>query len=173
MVREGIPYLVGDRICEANLREAQVEEYATRVAQAAGLGLAQAPQTVVKLFGGRVSYLNDDEWTDEAGSIYVHGPQDFDILLPRFTSSSRDRFTVAHELGHYFLHSRQGKSPIIAHRRGSGRLEWEANWFAAELLMPRLEFRKAISEGLDEWDLAERFGVSVQAAEVRRQRIDS
>ena len=78
-----------------------------------------------------------------SGAIYVHGRGDFDIVLPQFTSPLRDRFTIGHELGHYFLHSRQGERPLVAYRQGSGRLEWEANWFAAGLLMPKDEFLRA------------------------------
>ncbi|MFE0473233.1 ImmA/IrrE family metallo-endopeptidase [Streptomyces sp. NPDC058947] len=61
------------------------------------------------------------------------------------TSPRRQRFTVAHELGHLFLH--QGKPLIVDHSvrvdwrderssLGTDKEEMEANAFAAEVLMP-------------------------------------
>lgn len=64
-----------------------------------------------------------------------------DQWVIRFESKSnynRQRFTVAHELGHFFMH----KIPVIDRARVFRRsLQWdrkelEANVFAAELLMP-------------------------------------
>jgi len=104
---------------------------------------------------------------EESGSIFVHAPNDFDILLAQYTSPIRDRFTLAHEIGHYYLHSNQGDNPIVATRKGSTRIEWEANWFAAELLMPRSEFQR-IHRKLREWPaIACHFKVSVDAVKVR------
>jgi len=50
------------------------------------------------------------------------------------------------------------------------RAEWEANWFAAQLLMPREEFREVIAQK-DVRYAAEYFNVSVAAAKVREQSI--
>ena len=85
---------------------------------------------VVERLGGQIHYQELDDWIDEGGSILVHGAHDFDILLPLYTSPLRDQFTIGHELGHYFLHSKQGQRPLIAHRHAaaSDRSEWEANW---------------------------------------------
>ena len=50
-------------------------------------------------------YLDIEEWNqDEDGSIYVHDDNALDIILPNFVWPTRNRFTIAHELGHYFLH---------------------------------------------------------------------
>lgn len=120
----------------------------------------------VASLGGRIVYQ------DIAESLRVFGPKDFVIYLPPMTSSRRDRFTIAHELGHYFLHYRvpklQGKKDF--NRRGVSRKETEANVFAASLLMPQDEFRAACRElDNDEWLLADRFCVSPAAATVRMQ----
>lgn len=68
------------------------------------------------------------------------------------TQSLRQRFTLAHELGHYFLN--HGKY-LVRELRDAGddpeffrtpvlsdvqRLEWQANYFAACLLLPRRQF---------------------------------
>ena len=103
-------------------------------------------QTVQRI-GGEIKYLEDgfiedDNLSLESGSLLVHDITDFTIILPSFTSRLRDRFTIGHELGHYFLHSSQGQRPILASRYGSGRLEWEANWFSAGFLMPEEKVSK-------------------------------
>ena len=82
----------------------------------------------------------------EDGSIQVRGQGDFTIFLSPYTGPLRDRFTIAHELGHYFLHSLLGKRRIYIRREGSNRAEWEANWFAAAFLLPQNFFRKMWEE---------------------------
>ena len=75
----------------------------------------------------------------------------------------RDRFTAAHELGHYLMHR---SAPIKFHRAEQGRLpayldsEWQANRFAGGLLMPENLMKQCAS--LDE--VVRRFGVSWDAA---------
>lgn len=127
----------------------------------------------VEKLGGRIHYQNPPDFvTSESGSIKVWAENDFAIYLSTFTGPLRDRFTVAHELGHYFLHSKQGKNPIKASRKGSGQVEWEANWFAGALLMPKQEFEKIREEyGNDSYSIAGRFMVSVKATEIRIQQL--
>lgn len=63
-------------------------------------------------------------------------------------SIQRKRFTVAHELGHYFLH-RQFKhtfvDEVFARSGNSNQIEREANAFAAALLMPKALIQRAIT----------------------------
>lgn len=62
--------------------------------------------------------------------------------------TNRDRFTIAHELGHLFLgHVKQYE---VLYRRGANELEYAANQFAADLLMPEDEFIKKVNSSLDE-----------------------
>ncbi|MBM3282951.1 ImmA/IrrE family metallo-endopeptidase [Candidatus Gottesmanbacteria bacterium] len=53
----------------------------------------------------------------------------------------RQRFTIAHELGHLRIHTKEMdqkyREVIISRKHDAGRLEVEANAFAAELLMPK------------------------------------
>ncbi len=78
---------------------------------------------------------------------------------------------IIHELGHFFLHSNMGEVPIVAYRQGSTRIEWEANWFAASLLMPKVEFLAALKETDDLTRIAAKFKVSCEAARVRKEAI--
>ncbi len=91
----------------------------------------------------------------------------------------RQRFTIAHELGHALLERRDGMHIDSAFRLRDAASsqavdpeEIAANAFAAELLMPEGEVREAVSAGIDMLDdegvrqireLARKFGVSQQA----------
>lgn len=100
---------------------------------------------------------------------------------------NRQRFTLAHELGHVMLH--QAKLEKAIHLdRGSLRRDWlaaqgtdfheiEANVFASELLMPKCILDRVVRGRLidleddDEIDiLARRFRVSSAAMHYRLQR---
>lgn len=89
----------------------------------------------------------------------------------------RQRFTIAHELGHYFLH--QNKDIFIEYRDNDrnaikGPKEIEANKFAAELLMPKKFIEKEIknfdNKTIDKEKisyLAKKFYVSEEAMSFR------
>jgi Zn-dependent peptidase ImmA (M78 family) len=135
----------------------------------------------VEGIGGEVlvedTFLDDPE---KSGSLFVENEDDFRIIISSHTSAKRDRFTIAHELGHLFLHyllPKRHLSPdqnkMYALRKDSDRVEWEANWFAAAFLMPSQEFASihAEMEG-DMEDIADYFDVSVSAAEIRAKSLD-
>jgi len=82
--------------------------------------------------------FNDD---DVSGIISIRDGENF-ILVNIEDSYERKRFTVAHELGHYFLHlQKENGEEIDMHRKtGNENLsskEREANQFAAALLMEK------------------------------------
>jgi Zn-dependent peptidase ImmA (M78 family) len=90
----------------------------------------------------------------------------------------RQRFTIAHELGHYILHPR--KDAFVDFRKGRAATELrpprerQADMFAAALLMPRSQLRKDIrklaKDGVTETVtdmLAVRYGVSEEAMRIR------
>ncbi len=125
-------------------------------------------EPLVERLGGEVCYKPLDDADFEAGSIVVECHGKFTISLPTYTGAARDRFTLAHELGHYFLHFPLCCAPMAARRYGSDRVEWEANWFAAGLLMPSSQFRAAwVTYGGDVEKIAALFGVSTRAATFR------
>ncbi len=60
------------------------------------------------------------------------------IFVNRGDILQRRRFTIAHELGHFFLHfDGSGKDTIISFRGLRNKEESEADRFAANLLMPQ------------------------------------
>ncbi|WP_261516129.1 ImmA/IrrE family metallo-endopeptidase [Chelativorans petroleitrophicus] len=85
---------------------------------------------------------------------------------------NRQRFTLAHELGHYLLHRDHApfEDGLLFRSDAKNAREREANQFAALVLMPDTEFRTALSSG-DIDSVARTFGVSKQAAEYRRDSV--
>lgn len=85
----------------------------------------------------------------------------------------RQRFTVAHEIGHFIYHRsllHQGVGDTLAYRAEGTELpnpsitreqEWQANNFASNLLVPSRWLRAAQASGInDVKDLARHFDVS-------------
>jgi Zn-dependent peptidase ImmA (M78 family) len=86
----------------------------------------------------------------------------------------RQRFTAAHELGHYMRHVGDGtadlsfvdkRDPIA--EKGTDVEEVFANAFAANLLMPQGDVRRLHGEKLGPAAMARHFGVSIAALNFR------
>jgi Zn-dependent peptidase ImmA (M78 family) len=149
-----------------------------------GFGAGDPLEPLVSRLGGRIEYRTPvvkEQRLPE--SIVVENTRKFTIFVASITSLERDRFTIAHELGHLFLHypivAQQHPGAVMAATRWvdendkvQQRAEWEANWFAAAFLMPTLKFRVAYGEcGGHIGRLASRFGVSTPAAEIRAKTL--
>ena len=114
---------------------------------------------------------------DVSGAILIDNGNT-QILVNSKDKRTRRRFTVAHELGHYYLHREQFQQDeaFIDYRDGSkNKRELEADYFAGYLLAPteKIEeiycvLKKIYSEISDRitW-LSERFNVSRNAMYVR------
>lgn len=113
---------------------------------------------------------------EDISGFYLRNGSESVIGVNRAHARVRQRFTVAHELGHALLDRRDGMhiDQAFKLRNPTSALavdpeEIAANAFAAELLMPEDEVREAIGDGLDISDdgairdLARQFGVSQQA----------
>lgn len=87
-----------------------------------------------------------------------------DVYIAACSDDPRHRFTVAHELGHYFMHndiavfSRCPKNAAIPTFRNP---EWQANVFASELLMG-----KELIRGMTAEQVAFACKTSLQSAEI-------
>jgi hypothetical protein len=104
-------------------------------------------------------------------------PGEFIIKVNRNDPARRQRFTVAHEIGHYLLHRNEigdGITDDVLYRSAlSDRREAQANRMAADLLMPQ----KLIDEWMDRARslkvdnvigfLADKFNVSEAAMKIR------
>lgn len=106
---------------------------------------------------------------DVAGVTYITRDVK-SIGINKYHAQTRQRFSVAHEIGHYLLgheaydndtvHVEQGRWLLNPHNQQ----EQEANEFAAELLMPRfLLDHEGIIGDVDVKSLAGKYRVSEQA----------
>lgn len=108
------------------------------------------------------SPLNEKEWG---------------ILYNERAGAERQRFTIAHELGHFILHRKNqaafncSTESIYSGSDGLAQMEREADDFASNLLMPgNLLRQKLDGQEVDFYllsDLASEFGVSLEAMCIR------
>lgn len=152
------------------------EKCASKVGYSAGCDL----ESLVAKLGGKLEY--QDFWeleNSDSGSITVEPDSSFTVYLANHTSTTRDRFTVAHELGHLVLHyllpkatDPDGNWGLKAARFGTGITEFEANQFAACFLMPKQQFVDVFERfDRDIVETADFFGVSVSSASVRAKSL--
>lgn len=109
---------------------------------------------------------NEEAHTDiSKGTIYIKESVYKDLENP----SSRSHFTIAHEVGHYFFHHLFG--PVMSRNIRPDKIyedpEWQADQFAAELLMP---YNLVKNLGVEE--IYRRCNVSFAAAKVRYQKLN-
>lgn len=118
--------------------------------------------------------------TGVSGQIAREG-NGYTIKVNRNEARERQRFTIGHELAHYFLHrdvidsAPGGITDTVLYRSGAPeRIEYEANRLAAEIVMPMAlvkrelqeRFGGVVTEASIE-ALANRFEVSKAAMEIR------
>lgn len=125
----------------------------------------------IKVFGGELD-------KKISGAIrYNKKEERFEILVNKNDVRVRQRFTIAHELGHYFLHREYLKNEelhidSVLYRADeekdeeARKREIEVNYFAGALLMNKTLVEKLRKENTIT-ELAEIFDVSVSAMTVR------
>lgn len=104
-------------------------------------------------------------------------PGKFIIRVNRHDSDRRQRFTVAHEIGHFLFHRDQIgagiKDDVLYRSSLSDRREAEANRLAADILMPETLMQPAIESaralGVEDLvgHLSDMFDVSEAAMKIR------
>lgn len=148
-----------------------------------GAGVKGAPVNVEKiatLLNATVCYEPLD---DKISGLLTHTEEGAPVIgINARHAVARQRFSIAHELGHLALHNEpfhvDGKSAIALRSpkssTGTDEKEIEANQFAAELLMPAEVLFRDIRKLPDNMDveaainkLASKYKVSVQAMTIR------
>lgn len=166
----------------------EIEQKATEVrGHADWSGIPVDPFAIANLLGVEVLL---GSFGDDAVEGVLRAHEGRPQILVRIESSlARQKFTVAHELGHYALHlgctldpGQDGEifvdNDIQLYRRGSGndaaahRREIQANMFAAALLMPADAVREWATDAPSLRGLAKRFGVSEEAMRYRMNDLD-
>ncbi len=104
----------------------------------------------------------------EDGFIFVAPDGTKKIVVNNFRSIEDKRFTVAHELGHYFLHKNRLDNLVLLreHKKdiepSEKDFEDEADFFAACILMPKQAFvdekNKLTKAGYNESEIVLRLG---------------
>lgn len=160
-----------------NLSKATVQQLAERIADKVGYKPGGDLKAIVQSLGGNIVYESGD-YELGSGSLEVHPTgskkthSHFIIRVLGVVGNLRNRFTIAHELGHYFLHSGVGTKGIRVARAGTGRVEWEANWFAAAFLMPAAPFRRDWARADNNiYRMVDRYQVSEAAIEIRLEQL--
>lgn len=128
--------------------------------------------TIIEELGLKAIYK--ENLTDYA----LLNPMDKTIYVLKNDQPIRDKiFAIAHEIGHWMLHSRDKERPRL-NFHGNEALdqtlieeEKEANSFAFELLMPYDEVRNMILFGYSVNYIASHFGVPIEAAYRRYNEI--
>ena len=139
----------------------------------------KVPVDVIKIANANdIKVYEGDLDKKTSGAIrYNKATDKFEILINKNDVKTRQRFTVAHELGHYFLHQDYLKSEEIhidtlyravekADEEEKKR-ERQVDYFAGALLMNRTLLEKLYKENNSIQDLADIFNVSVSAMTVR------
>lgn len=111
---------------------------------------------------------------DVSGMIRVRPDEVPVIFVDSRDSRARQRFTIAHEIGHYVERTNLGKVDFaFIDRRGQeyDLHEFYADEFAGTLLMPRDVLERLQDEGKTRLGIATYFGVSPTALNKRLERL--
>jgi Zn-dependent peptidase ImmA (M78 family) len=115
--------------------------------------------------------------SDIAGAILKEPGQDPTIFLNDKDSPNRQRFTAAHELGHYVMHSNEPDAFDYIDNRMAFEADEDnmeeafADSFATALLMPKDEVKRLKKQHYTATQIAVYFGVSQDAAYFRLTKL--
>lgn len=147
-------------------------------------------QDIIEIYNITIPISNIDDVVKSIGGVvrknkglskYSNGyirkvDNGFEIVVSEQQPEKRRNFTIAHELGHLFLHmgyeidsDKWDKQQYTYYREDNSNEEYEANKFAAALLMSQKEYKKVMdkyTDGnlVDTSKVADEFNVSVNAA---------
>lgn len=119
-------------------------------------------------------------WTTElpptvSGMILKEKKEDAEILIASQEPEPRQRFTLAHELGHFIERTNLSRDPEFSFRDSRSTKytlhEFFADEFAGALLMPNPQFSRD-AERMNDVALAKKYRVSPAAVKKRRERLE-
>ena len=151
----------------------EISDFAEKMSDILELQPGAELEPIVKQIGGRIEYLPLTGKESMKASITVKKVGEFTIRLFSILFPLQKRLSIAHELGHLFLHSKYGKIELEAFHdveNENEQAEDEAHEFACSLLMPTKILKNEINKfGKDSVQLAAVFMVPEPIA---RQRIN-
>jgi len=131
------------------------------------------PVQIARDLGVQVNFVTFSGESEGVSGFY--NPSQQAIYVNQDEAGVRQTFTIAHELGHKVLHEEWAKSESYkvlwrdVRKQGKDRFEQEANFFAANLLMPKEMFAEYKNYPLGV--IAKIFAVSEDAARFRMQSL--
>jgi predicted transcriptional regulator len=117
----------------------QIESFAEQIAERVGYSQGAELEPIVERLGGQIEYFPLKGPCSKTASITVEEGRGFTIRLFQTMFPLSRRMSIAHELGHLFLHSQFGTVALEAsHDIGEEDegAEREARQFAYAFLMP-------------------------------------
>lgn len=150
-------------------------------------GLAPFPFEQIFDAHNNLDLVFSEDLEDEVSGAILFKDDSYTVLINSNKPEVRQYFTIAHELGHFFLHQDaikqtqgivDGERSLDGHKvlyrrddQTAEQLEIEANNFAASLIMPEKLVRQVweVSNGVE--DAAQLFHVSVVAMSIRLARL--
>lgn len=146
--------------------------------------VTEAPVPVLQIAKAKDARIYVDSLEGDLSGFLFRDKTQAVIGVNTSHSSTRQHFTIAHELGHLLLHDQEQlhvdhefrvrlRSEVSS--QGTDESEQEANFFAASLLMPREFIKKDLENEvyvdlLDDnflHSLSRKYGVSPQALAIR------
>lgn len=168
---------VQERVLDpADLQRATPKGTAQQLLELSNLkGIIPVPvEAIALMLGYRVfgfEPAKDDAQLQDIAGLVKYDTKE--IWVRTSDSPERQRFTIAHEIGHIAMKHQEGGVSIDFRSTFDGtpteQKEIDANKFAAELLMPAEDFIRAFFKCLTDEQLALRFGVSQQAVTIRKK----
>lgn len=165
-------------------RKNEIERLVDGILKEENITKAPVPvEKIARLLGATIRYSALDE--ELSGMIYVKDDKII-IGVNAIQHPNRQRFTIAHELGHLSLHKSEINNEIHVDKKfqvlmrdtkaslGTDQIEVEANYFASALLIPNSLLRQNlenISFDIDDenfiTEIARKFKVSAQAMQLK------
>ncbi len=131
------------------------------------------PVIIAEKLGFTVFKSNFD--SDNISGMVINSNDEKAIYINENDSINRQRFTIAHELGHILLHHNPNEESFkeVDFRKNNSfdERETQANSFAASLLMPRTKATEIWYKLQDVDNFADIFQVSKQAASIRLENL--
>jgi len=160
----------------SGVKDDAVRDAAGLLAATWHLAIPVDPVSIAKIVGLKVLLTSEiDE--DTMGALVKRPHEDPTILINEKDNENRQRFTCAHELGHFVRRSDEPEEYVTIDLRsslsttGSDPEEIYANEFAACLLMPSESIRIYRETGLNDLEMAIRFKVSREAMRHRLKNL--
>jgi Zn-dependent peptidase ImmA (M78 family) len=130
-------------------------------------------KAIANKFGIEIQYIDMEE--DLSGILSKTEQGGWVMQVNNKHHLNRQRYTIAHELGHFCLHKHFKsvfEDQIFFRGVETCKEERQANEFASAILMPEDKFREIVRSGKNNIeDVAQEFGVSTLALRIRAKNL--